>query len=171
MAYRNRLRTEHAGAKNGGGGRGYRADVKRQSRRLRRERGKKACRDVETVTAKMVAVFTTSDLQDRGRLERAMGEGYKVLVATTRDTLLEGDEWWVALVGEENIFLADPDPHERDPETGEWCRRHIGAGWRALYAHLGEEWPICPVRQAPKWWTGARWELLNRGYRLGQSFK
>ena len=123
------------------------------------------------------AVFTTSDIQSRdgvtkGRLERAMSEGYKVLVATTRDRLTDDhDGWWVALVGEENIFLADPDPHRRDPETGEWCRAWLKVGWEKLYAHLGEEWPICPVRQAPEGWQGAKWELLNRGYRLGQSFK
>lgn len=50
MAYERKLKTEHAGAKNGGGYWGHRNDAKRFSRKARRRREREMLRDQRTGT-------------------------------------------------------------------------------------------------------------------------
>ena len=45
MSYRSKVKTEHSGAKNGGGYWGPRAEAKKVSKKLRRQRAKKEIRE------------------------------------------------------------------------------------------------------------------------------
>ena len=138
--------------------------------------------------SKPFAIFTTSDIQrldtrehtirpvSFGRLERAIGSGFQCLVATTRSELGPHDEWWVELVGKENVFLAKDraylcDNHhetirrDRWGTVGNYC---ASTGWSRLYDRLMEQWPRCEGK--PEHWTAARARLRDLGYASGKEF-
>ena len=64
-----------------------------------------------------------------GKLERALAQGCRILVPTTRSKLFSHDEWWVALVGRENIFLVDPSTFEEECDRG----LLYSTGWMAAF--------------------------------------
>ena len=110
-------------------------------------------------------VHTTPDGQDiysTGALEEALIlEGCCVHVASTREGPGDHDRWWIQLVESRGgrVFWG------RSPcETAD----EYGAGWRALFHHLGETWPVEDGEAVH--WQGARFALLDRGYRLGHQF-
>ncbi len=135
----------------------------------------------------LTAIFTTSEIQrisysgevdfevtSTGALERALEQGFTVLVATTRSKLGSHDSWWIDLVGEDNVFVAGDD-YDGDYDAG---RAGPNAGWRRLFQRLDEEWPTHTWehprtgKTVTTWehWTQARTVLVQRGYALGRDF-
>jgi hypothetical protein len=125
-------------------------------------------------TSKQIAVMMTSDIQDTigqdggvpitthngldyyssGVLEKLIKFGYQVMVVSTRDELSASDEWWVKLVGRENIFLTPPN-----------SPRHLGvdnpallAPWRELFARFKLTFP-----PQTRWWDALVMEIYE-GY-------
>tara|TARA_R100000008_G_scaffold64444_1_gene41531 strand:- start:496 stop:873 length:378 start_codon:yes stop_codon:yes gene_type:complete len=117
-------------------------------------------------------IFSTTDITRRGgrvKLLKAVELGFdRILVATTRNTLSHSDDWWVEIVGKENIFL----------NTGDGtCATTSEGGWRNLYKHLGEEWPNWTitlrdgsVHTAPMRWDEAQRKLQDLGYDIGMYY-
>jgi hypothetical protein len=129
---------------------------------------------------KKVAVFTTSDIQQcwaepglkivsegpdlkfwsKGALEQAVAERVEIVVVTTRHKLEPTDEWWIALVGQENILLAPAETETLSRMTVNnpfllipWCR---------LFDRYGVEWPN------PRNWLELRDEIEKYGFLDGR---
>jgi hypothetical protein len=73
----------------------------------------------------------------RDQLETLLKAGEKVVVITTRTELKPTDDWWLALVGRDNVFLA--------PVNG---TGYLGVDnpallvpWRKLFERVGVAWP------------------------------
>jgi len=101
----------------------------------------------------------------RGTLERALEEGYEVIVVTSRYELLECDNWWKALVPEGNIYLTSDDPEmEHNAKFNE--------PWKKLYERLGLQYPMNPyLPTQPVFWPEAREQLKNHGIKRGIDFR
>lgn len=99
--------------------------------------------------------LTTSEIQEvfdvgitrHDTLPRALREGYKVLVFSTREKLAPSDDWWVKLVGRENVFLCDP-------RKNDWEEYDYASGWKKGFAKLGISWPT--ENGEPVCWTHAQ---------------
>ncbi len=138
------------------------------------------------------AIFTTSEIQrgrwsgsglaaldfeatSTGALERALEQGFTVLVVSSRSQLGLHDVWWIELVGEDNVFVAqDPFEVEGDQKRAE----AVNAGWRRLFARLDEEWPTHTwthprtgkTETLQESWSQAQAALVDRGYARGRDF-
>lgn len=113
-----------------------------------------------------------------GLLEKAIDEGYKVYVVSTREKLHECDDWWAAILPSEQIYLSDPPPSmerwllSNPPDEEEYNdveNRHKGYAWHKLYQHLDLDYPK-GYRGEPAFWTEARWKLHDMGAKLGHEF-
>jgi hypothetical protein len=106
-----------------------------------------------------------------GRLEKAIDDGYTCYVASTRTRaeLSPHDEWWIGLVGRENVFLAE-DHRDPDDHVGS-ASRAISAGWMKVYEKFGLEWPKEEFDGRLAFWTSARAQLPKLGVRLGHEFE
>ena len=103
-----------------------------------------------------------------GCLEKAVKEGYRVYVASTRSSLHEHDKWWVKLVESGNIFLAREDEDNLASENSSWVQ---------LYHKLNLPYPKeeedaeSPEKCAYLHWSYARNDLKTKhGMRLGSYF-
>ena len=61
----------------------------------------------ETPKASLTCRGKTQQFFSTGNLEKALAAGYTVLVVSTRSRLGTHDQWWVDLVGRENVYLSD----------------------------------------------------------------
>lgn len=106
-----------------------------------------------------VIPYYTSDF-----LEKAIEQGYQVYVVSSRSILGPHDEWWIRLVGLQNIFLTPPPLAPPDPPDvkrwSEWeeyekvldhwkteradshreLKRYLKP-WRRLFDRLGFKFP------------------------------
>ena len=129
------------------------------------------------------AVFSTSDVQrwhpgdysvhleepeSTGVIEAALAAGYTIYVASTRMRPSATDRWWVALVGEDNVFFANDHGDYRTMAESPDPNREIGSGWARLYERLGEDWPTWEGE--PEFWAAARAALAERGYAQARDF-
>jgi len=114
-----------------------------------------------------------------GLLEKALDDGYKVYVVSTREKLHACDDWWVALLSSEQIYLSVPPPSMEEwmrsspPDEEEYndiTEMHKGSAWHKLYTDLGLEYPHKP-HGGPVFWTEARWGLNHMGVKLGHEFQ
>jgi len=119
-----------------------------------------------------------------GKLEQALEEGYTCFVASTREKLGDHDQWWVELVGKDNVFLAG-----QRPDSPYWWadtnrNERVSMGWIKLFERLGIEYPHVdysgvevdeeeePAEPPLEFWTSARHVLYeDHGIREGRSFK
>ena len=130
-----------------------------------------------------IAVFSTTDVQrwyppdfsrrlevpqSTGVVEAALALGYTVYVASTRMKLGLHDQWWVALVGEANVFLANDHGDAYSQQIHRDRNAEVSSGWSRLYEALGEEWPTWEGE--PCFWTSARQILSGRGYAEARDF-
>lgn len=108
----------------------------------------------------------THKVYSTGALERALEQGYKVYVASTRTRMGDHDAWWISLVGEDAVFLArEPSPaHYHEDRNAA-----ISAGWMGVYKEVGIPWPERDGE--PEFWTTARHMLSEHGVDLGADFK
>jgi len=108
-----------------------------------------------------------------GSLEKAMKNGYKIYVVSTRESLSEEDTWWRKLVNKNRIFLADKQKKDEFTEN---------SGWIRLFAKLGLDYPLegregievsldSPEECPPAHWYYARIKLNHKyGMSLGRDF-
>jgi hypothetical protein len=96
-----------------------------------------------------IAVLSTSDIQrvtdydlmrieSTGKLERALEQGFTVYVGSTRTKTGDHDQWWIDLVGSNNVFLAD----DIRVHTCENHNELANSGWLDLFTSLGFDWPL-----------------------------
>ncbi len=109
-----------------------------------------------------------------GVLEAALAAGHRVIVCSTRTkTTPIYDAWWIALVGQENVFLADePAVDENDPDALDAHGRpyvgyshpkfDVSSGWKKGFAALGIPWPT-QENGEPAFWTAAEYRLKEFG--------
>lgn len=102
-----------------------------------------------------------------GGLERALEQGYKVYVASTRKRLFDHDAWWISLVGAGAVFLARP-VRQRSHEDRNAA---ISAGWMGAYREIGIPWPMYEDGETPEFWTTARRLLIEHGVKIGADFR
>lgn len=128
-----------------------------------------------------IAIFTTSDIWkyappgnpmervSTGKLEAAIEQGYKVLVASTRTELGDCDQWWLKLVGIENVFMADETLNTGDDES---MQEYFNSGWKRLFKRLGVKWPMKAHTYGKEMhWNAARYELYKYpGIKNGSTF-
>lgn len=102
--------------------------------------------------------YTSEQLEfwSTGVLERVLEAGHQVIVATTRSRSELGnhDQWWLALVGEDNVFFASDNeslPHNR----------RYSQGWMQAFEVLGIPWPM--DGDEPEHWTAAQSLLKPHG--------
>lgn len=147
-----------------------------------------------TTTRKKVAVFTTSEIfrpyqekgdkepiatfvspSDRkptnmfttGNLERALEQGCTVYVVSSRTTLGDHDQWWIDLVGRENIFLADEEKLVHYTDQNKERNRAMAFGWRQLAQLFG----IVNDLDWAQSWTDVRYDISEmEGIKLGYEF-
>jgi hypothetical protein len=106
------------------------------------------------------------EVYSTGALERALEQGYKVYVASTRERLGDHDAWWISMVGADAVFLAQsPDPENYD----ETRNGGVSAGWMGVYKELGIPWPTHDGE--PEFWTTARRLLSKHGIDIGADFR
>lgn len=127
---------------------------------------------------KKIAVFTTSEIQelnshnvfvDTGALQAALEQGYEVFVVSTREKFGPHDKWWRELVPADHVTHCRP---LQEGESDSMLR--LNEPWKALYERLGHEYPhnFYQGRDCGEaFWTGARFKLVELGYRLGNSFR
>ncbi len=71
-----------------------------------------------------------------GRLEKALAEGYTVLVGSARTRFGQHDMWWIGLVGGiENVYFSMPHGHENHNEM-------CGNGYHRIFERLEIPWPL-----------------------------
>ena len=112
----------------------------------------------------------THQVYSMGNLERAIEQGFKIYVASTREALGEHDAWWIELVGTDAIHLArrpDPEFYEEDRSAA------AGAGWMSVYDALDLPWPTLGgvTDGTPAFWTVAREKLSKHGIKIGRDFE
>ena len=140
------------------------------------------------MSSELVAIFTTSEIQrvsysgpvdfeatSTGALERALEQGFTVFVVTTRPRLGLHDIWWIDLVGEDSVFVAeDSYAVESDSERD----AAVNAGWRRLFERLDQPWPTHTWTHprtgetvtTQEHWVQAQAALVDRGYARGRDF-
>jgi len=123
-------------------------------------------------------------LVSRGRLERALEEGYEVFVITTGRGFTDSDEWWRWLLPPEQVLrtpsrleaaeAANPTPNipvdwaslHRGESDGAFSAR-LATPWLELFRCLGLVYPLRPDGE-PEFWTAARAVLAEAGAVVGR---
>ncbi len=103
----------------------------------------------------------TAEFCSWGKLEEAQAQGYHVYVVTSRSKFNSHDDWWIALVGQENIIQTGYDPNHgcaNDPVTVE--------DWRAF---IREKIGVEPDPNATTW-MDLLWALSAHGIKSGRDF-
>lgn len=117
-----------------------------------------------------------------GSLEKALEEGYDVHVVSTRSSLGKHDDWWLELIDESKVLLADKK-YEGEYAENWGTDEHVdkaNSAWINLYTLLDLDYPPGTsfgndveediLKYAH--WTTARSELKSKHrIRLGTDFK
>jgi hypothetical protein len=104
----------------------------------------------------------TWEFCSHGVLEAALADGCEVFVVTSRRKLDSHDQWWIDLVGKENVIHTECDPNDgsaNDPVVME--------SWREFIKNRLNLEPISGAHS----WMDLMFALQKDGIKLGDDYR